>query len=67
MVERQRPCTSDKLAARWACSPNHVRNLIHRGELRAFTIGRLFRIPHSAVIAFEAGDNGSDETGSENG
>lgn len=56
MVEAERPWTPDKLAARRACSPNHVRNLIHRGEVRAFKIGRLMRIPHSAVVEFENGE-----------
>jgi excisionase family DNA binding protein len=50
----QRPFTPDQLAAKWGCSSNHVRNLIHRGELRAFRLGkRLFRIPPEAIGEYE--------------
>ena len=42
-----------QLAARWGCSPGHVRNMIERGELRAFTIGRLVRIPAAEVERVE--------------
>lgn len=54
MGETRRPYTPDQVAAIWGCSPNHVRNLIHRGELRAFRLGaRLFRIPADAIEEFE--------------
>jgi excisionase family DNA binding protein len=50
----QRPFTPDQVAAHWGCSANHVRKLIHSGELRAFRLGeRLFRIPAEAVLEFE--------------
>ena len=49
-----RPYTPETLAALWGCSPNHIRNLIHRRELRAFRLGRrLFRIPPDAVEEYE--------------
>ena len=39
------PLTPESLAARWACSPAHVRALCRRGRLRHFRIGRgLYRI-----------------------
>src|SRR5690554_2527640 len=49
-----RPMTPDQVAEIWGCSPNHVRNLIHRGELRAFRLGRrLIRIPPDALEDYE--------------
>jgi excisionase family DNA binding protein len=48
--------TPMQLAERWECSERHVRNLINRGELQFFRLGgRLVRIPHSVVEAFEQG------------
>ena len=45
-----RPYTCEEVADLWGCSDNHVRNLIKRGELKAFRIGRrLIRIPADAV------------------
>lgn len=53
--QMQRVFTPEQVAAMWQCSSNHVRNLIHRGELRAFRLGgRLFRIPAEAIQEFEA-------------
>jgi excisionase family DNA binding protein len=47
------PYTPATLAAEWNCSEHHVRNLINRGELRAFRLGhKLFRIPAEAVEEF---------------
>lgn len=49
-----RPLTPEMVAARWGCSPNHVRNLIRRGELRGFRVGsRLLRVKPDAVEEFE--------------
>ena len=49
-----KPHTPETLAAVWGCSPNHIRNLVRRGELRAFRLGpRLIRIPAAAVEEFE--------------
>ena len=49
-----RPYTCEQVADLWGCSPNHVRNLIHRGELRAFRLGaRLIRIPADAIAEYE--------------
>lgn len=49
-----RPLTPEQVAAYWGCSANHVRRLIHRGELRAFRLGdRLFRIPRDAIGEYE--------------
>ena len=50
----RRPYTPDEVATLWGCSARHVRNLIARGELRAFRIGsRLFRIPADALEEIE--------------
>lgn len=49
-----RPMTPEQVAEMWGCSANHVRNLIKRGELRAWRLGsRLLRIPPEAVAEFE--------------
>lgn len=51
---QERAYTPDSLAAHWGCSAAHVRNLIHKGELRAFRLGkRLFRIMPDAVREYE--------------
>lgn len=50
-----RPLTPEQVALRWGCSSNHVRNLIKRGDLRAFRLGeRLLRVPIDAVEEYEA-------------
>ena len=44
----------ESLAARWDCSPRHVRNLINDGALPAFRLGRkLLRISAEAVERYE--------------
>jgi excisionase family DNA binding protein len=45
----------DNLAARWDCSAQHIRDLVQRGQLPAFRVGRLIRIPAEAVLAVERG------------
>ncbi|WP_449411893.1 helix-turn-helix domain-containing protein [Methylobacterium komagatae] len=69
-----RPLTPEQVAARWDCSPNHVRNLIRRGDLRAFRVGsRLLRIKTEAVEEFErcqetiGSDASTDDTSSRGG
>lgn len=53
-VRNAQVTTPNKLAVHWGCSSNHVRNLIARGELRAFRIGqRLWRIPLEAITEYE--------------
>jgi excisionase family DNA binding protein len=45
--------TPAMLATEWQCSERHIRNLIARGELRAFRLGgKLVRIPFDAVEEF---------------
>lgn len=46
--------TPKTLASAWQCSEKHVRNLIDRGELRAFYLGgKLLRIRPVDVEEFE--------------
>lgn len=45
--------TPDTLADRWGCSAETIRQMCKRGELPHFMVGRMFRIPASAVAAHE--------------
>ena len=49
----ERPFTVPTLAARWECSEGLVRKMIERGELSAFRLGVLIRIPASEVAKVE--------------
>ena len=51
-----RPFTPDTLAARRGCSGQHIRNLIKRGEIPCFEIGKLIRIPAAWVFGQERGE-----------
>jgi excisionase family DNA binding protein len=52
--DERRPFSPKTLAAHWYCSERHVRNLISRGDLRAFRLGdKLLRIPWEEVDRFE--------------
>ena len=42
------------LAERWACHPDTVRRLLRRGDLAVVRIGGAVRVPHDAVLAYEA-------------
>lgn len=48
-----RPFSPETLAERWACSSQTVRLMIRRGELAAFRLGKLYRIPASEVERVE--------------
>lgn len=57
--DERRPFSPKTLAAHWHCSERHIRNLIARGEIRAFRLGgKLLRIPWDEVDRFER-DGGS--------
>ena len=47
------PFSPDTLAERWRCSGEHVRKMIREGELAAFQIGKLYRIPAQEVARVE--------------
>lgn len=53
MTTRPRVYTPAMLAEEWQCSAHHIRNLIDNGELRAFRLGKLLRIPVEAAAEFE--------------
>ena len=48
-----RPFTPETLAERWLVSAETIRQLVHRGELRAFRVGRMIRIAQKDVEEFE--------------
>jgi excisionase family DNA binding protein len=48
-----RPLTPELVAHRWGVSANTVRSLIAQKKLRAFRVGRLYRIPADAVLEYE--------------
>ena len=37
--------------------------MICRGELAAFKVGKMYRIPHDEVMRFEGGQSGEDDEG----
>jgi excisionase family DNA binding protein len=55
--------TPETLGAVWGVSAATVRNLIHRGDLRGFRVGRQFRIRPQAVEEFEARQASGSPTG----
>ena len=64
---RERPYTTETLAERWQCSAQHIRDMVHKGHLRVFRVGRLIRIPAAEVERIEGGggaSEGSRESGS---
>lgn len=48
-----RPYSVPALAQRWQCSEGLIRKMIGRGELSAFRLGVLIRIPASEVAKVE--------------
>lgn len=49
-----RPFTTQALARLWSVTPQHVRDLAAKGELKHFRVGRLIRISAGAVEEYEA-------------
>src|SRR4051794_15726898 len=56
-INENRPYSSEELAERWGVSAQHIRDLIGKGVLRHFRVGRLIRIPAAAVREFEECQN----------
>ena len=52
--EEPRAYSPRTLAERWCCSDKHVRNMIDRGELKNFNLGKLLRISKEEVERYEA-------------
>lgn len=46
-----------ELAKSWNCCPNTIRKAIMDGDLRAFRVGKLMRIPAENVLEFERGSS----------
>lgn len=61
MAEPAKPYTLPQLADRWQCSRQHLFYLVKRGKIRAFTLGRLYRVSQDEVERIER----CDESGSE--
>lgn len=59
--------TPDELAERWGCSGNHVRAMIRSNKLPAFRLGKLYRVPISAVEEYEACASTASPSTEENG
>ncbi len=49
----EKPYTPETLAERWGCSSEKVRQMYHRGQLKAFRLGKLIRIPAIEVQRYE--------------
>ena len=52
-----RPYTCDSLAQRWDVSAETVRQMIKRGDINAFMVGKLYRIPATEVERHESCKN----------
>jgi excisionase family DNA binding protein len=48
-----KPFSPETLAERWGCSAEKVRQMVHRGELRGFRLGKLIRIKAIEVERYE--------------
>jgi excisionase family DNA binding protein len=66
-----KPFSPETLAERWDCSAEKVRQMVHRGELPGFRLGKLIRIPAIEVERYECAQtqplkdmNSSDTAGS---
>ncbi len=51
--------TDQQVAQRWGISPTSVRRKRYGGSLPTVRVGRLARIPLSAVLAYEAAQTGA--------
>ena len=45
--------TVTELARRWQCHQETIRRMIQRGDLKAFRVGKQWRIPQEAVTWIE--------------
>jgi excisionase family DNA binding protein len=60
---RRASSTVNELAARWGCEPQLIYRRIRRGNIRAFKVGALWRIPADEVARIEAIGPVVDEDG----
>lgn len=49
----ERPYSTTQLASRWDVTPNTIRNMIDRKEIKAFKVGDQYRVPHLEVERIE--------------
>lgn len=49
------PLSPAALAERWGCSTTLIYDLLAAGSLRGFKLGKLWRVPVSAVEEYESG------------
>ena len=54
-----RPFSPETLGAHWGCSSEKIRQMCRAGELAAFRLGKLYRIPANEVERFECQNTGS--------
>lgn len=52
-AEAERPYSVATLAERWGCSKRHISNMVRRGELTAFRIGKQMRFRPGEVERVE--------------
>src|SRR5688572_22905334 len=57
-----KPFNPETLADRWSCSSEKIRQMVKRGELRGFRLGKLYRIPASEVERVECQNTDSSST-----
>lgn len=57
-----RPYSPETLADRWGCSSEKVRQMCRAGELAAFRLGKLIRIPANEVERIECQNTDSSST-----
>lgn len=50
-----KPYTPETLADRWGVTGKHIRDLCKAGTIQYFRVGKLYRIPATAVDAIEQG------------
>jgi excisionase family DNA binding protein len=48
-----KPFSPETLAERWGCSAEKIRQMVHRGELPGFRLGKLIRIKAIEVERYE--------------
>lgn len=51
--QADRPYSPETLASRWGCSAEKIRQMCRHGELAAFRLGKLIRIPANEVERVE--------------
>lgn len=63
VMNAARPYSPETLASRWGCSSEKVRQMCRAGELSAFRLGKLIRIPANEVERIECQNTDSSNTG----